>query len=663
MNVAEKIAQLFREIREHDHRYYVLAQPILSDQEYDRLKRELIELEQAHPEWIRPDSPTQRVGGEPTKEFPTVTHPSSMLSLDNTYTEEELREFDRRTRTALEDETVDYVAELKIDGVAVYLIYEDGLLARAATRGDGVQGDDITPNIRTVRSIPLRLRRELAYCEVKGEVYLSRKEFENVNAGREEAGEALFANPRNAAAGSLKLQDPRQVAERGLSFFAWWLRIPGDDPGTQAESLEVLQKLGLPVNPNHRLCPSLEEVTAFYRGWEERREALPYDIDGVVVKVNRLDQQERMGATSKSPRSAIAYKFRAHQAVTVLRDILLQVGRTGAVTPVAVLEPVPLAGSTIGRATLHNRDEIVRKDIRPGDTVVIEKGGDVIPKVVEVKLEQRPPGSTPYVFPDACPVCGSSLVQDEEEVAVRCGNVGCPAQVKRRIQHFASRNAMDIEHLGPAVVDQLVEEGLVRDFGDLYALTVEDLVPLERMGDKSAENLIQAIVGSKEQPFERVLFALGIRHVGANVARLLAGAFGSLDRLGAAGEEELEAVEEIGPMIARSVVAFFENPVNGAIVEKLRAAGLRMAAERTPEAAGSFFEGKTVVLTGALIRYSRAEAEETIRRLGGRASSSVSGKTDLVIVGDNPGSKYDKAVRLGVPVMTEREFAERIAEA
>ena len=556
MNVAERIAQLSREIREHDHRYYVLAQPALSDYEYDRLKGELMELEREHPELIRPDSPTQRVGGEPTKEFPTVVHPAPMLSLDNTYTEEELRDFDRRTRTALEGEPVDYVAELKIDGVAVYLIYEDGVLSRAATRGDGVRGDDITPNIRTVRSIPLRLRGEVAYCEVKGEVYLSKAEFQQVNTAREETGETLFANPRNAAAGSLKLQDPRQVAERGLSFLSWWLRMPGDGLSTQAESLKTLRELGLPVNPNHRLCPSLEEVTEFYREWDERRDTLPYEIDGVVVKVNRLDQQERLGVTSKSPRSAIAYKFRARQAVTVLQEILLQVGRTGAVTPVAALDPVLLAGSTISRATLHNRDEIVRKDIRPGDTVVIEKGGDVIPKVVEVKLDRRPPDSKPYVFPDACPSCGSSLTQDEEEAAVRCENVGCPAQVKRRIQHFASRGAMDIEHLGPAVVDQLVEEGLAGDFGDVYALTVEDLVPLERMGDRSAENLVQAIAESKEQPFDRALFALGIRHVGEHVARVLAGAFGSLDRLRAAMEEELEAVEEIGPVIARSMVAF-----------------------------------------------------------------------------------------------------------
>jgi len=664
MKAEERIIQLREMIREHDYRYYVLGEPIISDYEYDQLMKELIELERQRPELITPDSPTQRVGGEPTEEFPTVTHPTPMLSLDNTYSEDELRDFDRRVRTFLGGEEFRYVAELKIDGVAISLIYRDNILVQGATRGDGFHGDEITQNLRTIRSIPLRLKEEVTDCEVRGEAYLTIKEFERINREREQRGEKLFANPRNAAAGSLKLQDPRLVSERRLSFLAYWLNLSAGVIKTHGEALDLLSRLGFVVPPHRKGCQSIEEVLDFCREWEEKREELPYEIDGVVVKVDSFDQQGRLGTTAKNPRWAIAYKFAASQATTVLRDIALQVGRTGAVTPVAVLDPVRLAGSTISRATLHNEDEIRRKDIRIGDTVILEKGGDVIPKVVGVVREKRSPDSVPYVFPDRCPVCGSPLHREAGEVAVRCENLRCPAQLRRRIQHFASRRAMDIEGLGEAIVDQLVDEGLVKDYADLYYLKAEDLIPLERMAEKSATNLITAIQNSKKAPLDRLIFAIGIRHVGTNVARVLAREFRSMDRLSRASLEELESIEEIGPTIAASVVRFFAEEENRRVIEKLRRAGLRFALEEEEfkPAGPSPFEGKTVVLTGSLSRYTRDEAGELIRRLGGKVTSSVSKKTDLVIVGESPGSKYEKALQLGLATATEEEFIKMLRE-
>ncbi|MCK4590289.1 MAG: NAD-dependent DNA ligase LigA, partial [Candidatus Latescibacteria bacterium] len=663
-NPEQRIVELSETIREHNHRYYVLGEPVISDYEYDQLMRELIELERQHPELVKPDSPTQRVGGQPTEEFPTVVHSSPMLSLDNTYSEEELRDFERRTKSALPGEEVEYVTELKIDGVAISLIYRDGQLVQGATRGDGIRGDEITQNLKTIRTIPLRLKTTVAECEVRGEAYLSAEEFLRINQEREEKEEKLFANPRNAAAGSLKLQDPKIVAQRRLSFLGYWLNISGDGPRTHAQCLDWLARAGFIVPPYRTGCCSLDEVLQFCDEWEKKRGQLPYQIDGVVVKVNSLDQQRRLGSTAKNPRWSIAYKFEAEKVETLLKDIILQVGRTGTVTPVAVLDSVKVAGSTISRATLHNQDEILRKDIRIGDTVIIEKGGDVIPKVVEVVKEKRPVGTNSFIFPDKCPVCNSPLHREEEEVAVRCENLRCPAQLRRRIQHFASRTAMDIEGLGEAVVNQLVENKLLQDYADLYYLKADQLIPLERMAEKSADNLISAIQTNKSRSLDRFIFALGIRHVGTNAARVLAREFYSLDRLMVVSVEELECINEIGPTIAASVVRFFANPENQRVIEKLKRAGLGIpVAKEEKPGRKRLFEGKTVVLTGTLRGYTRDELSELIRQLGGKVTSSVSKKTDIVVVGEDPGSKYQRALQHGILTLSEQEFLEKVAES
>lgn len=662
--IAAEMAALAAQIEAHNHRYYTLAAPLVSDQEYDRLLARLQQLEQAHPELRRPDSPTLRVGGAPTSQFPSHRHAHPMLSLDNSYSRQDLLDFDRRVREGLPDEAVAYVAELKIDGVALSLSYEDSLLVRAVTRGDGVAGDEITANARTIRNIPLRLREPGVRAEVRGEVYMAAEDFAALNRRREQEDEALFANPRNATAGSLKLQDPRLVAGRRLRFFAYWLHQAESNAATQHEQLDTLERWGLPVNPERACCASIDEVFAFYERCEARRQDLPYDIDGVVIKVDSLDQQRRLGTTAKSPRSAIAYKFRAVQARTRLRDISLQVGRTGTVTPVALLDPVLLAGSTVQRATLHNEDEIQRRDLRKGDTVILEKGGDVIPKVVGVVLEERPGWAVPFVFPQHCPSCQSALVRDPEEVATRCENPACPAQLKRRLEHFAGRGALDIEGLGPAVVDQLVDRLLVRDVGDLYDLDLETLSGLERLAKKSAQNLLDGLERSLQRPFDRVLFGLGIRHVGATVALALARHFRDLDTLSRATAEELEAVPEIGPTIARSVGAFFANPQNQPLLAKLRRAGLQLALPEDEVAAPpNFFTGRTAVLTGALLHHTREQAAAYIQQLGGRVAASVSKKTSFVVAGENAGSKLDKARELGVLVLSEEEFVARLAEA
>jgi len=655
-DATRRIAALTDQLEEHSYRYHFLADPAISDQEYDRLMEELIRLEAQHPELRRPDSPAQRVGGQPSGEFPTVLHAIPMLSLDNSYSPEDLQAFDQRVRQALPDEQVSYVAELKIDGVALSLIYEDSLLIRAVTRGDGTRGDEITANVRTIRAIPLRLRQPGVTCQVRGEVYMEKDDFIALNRQREAAGEPLFANPRNSTAGSLKLLDPRLVARRRLRFFAYWLSAGDDRAAAHWEHLETLRAWGLPVNPASTRCADLDAVFAFYRRYETERDRLPYEIDGVVVKVDSLDQQQRLGTTAKSPRSAMAYKFRARQARTVLRDIHLQVGRTGAVTPVAILDPVPLAGSTISRASLHNADEIERKDIRIGDTIILEKGGDVIPKIVDVVQENRPDSARPFAFPQECPVCRGPLVRDPEEAAIRCENPACPAQLKRRLEHFASRGAMDIEGLGPAVVEQLVDKEMVRDVGDLYSLDLDALAGLERLAEKSARNLLDNLQASRQQTFDRVLFALGLRHVGATVARTLARHLESVEALLQATEEELQAVPEIGPTIARSVGAFAAAPETGSLIAKLRAAGLQLEMEQREEPAESYFTGKTVVLTGSLSHYSRDQAAVLIEQLGGHIASSVSKKTDLVVAGEKAGSKLDKARQLGVEVISEEDF-------
>ena len=662
----ERIEQLSAELDEHNHRYHVLADPAIPDVEYDRLLAELVQLEEAWPDLALPDSPAQRVGGQPTSDFPTVAHATPMLSLDNSYSREDVVAFDGRVRGALDEgEEVEYVVELKIDGVALSLIYEDGRLLRAVTRGDGVQGDEVTNNARTIGAIPLRLRQRGVSCEVRGEVFMTSTDFADLNKRQQEAGRPAFANPRNSTAGTLKLQDPKIVAGRRLRFFAYWIDLADDVCRTHHERLDTLRGLGFPVNPEQALCPGLDEVFAFYDRCEASRDELPYEVDGVVIKVNSLDQQERLGNTSKSPRSAMAFKFAAQQVRSWLREIRLQVGRTGTISPVAVLEPVTVAGSTVQRATLHNADEIERKDIRVGDLVVIEKGGDVIPKVVRVVEEERPPGTEEFRFPEDCPACGSRLVR-EDEVSYRCTSPDCKAQLKRRLEHFAGRNAMDIEGLGTAVVEQLVEKELVTDVGDLYNLDVETLAGLDRLAQKSAENLVKALDESRGRPFDRLLFALGILHVGSTVARTLAARFPSVERLQEAAVEELEEVEEIGPVIARSVRDFFDQEATGTLLRKLREAGLQLAAEpaATEEpAAEGVFAGLTVVITGTLEGFTRDQAGALVEEQGGRVVSSVSRNTGLVIAGDKAGSKLARARELGVEVLDEEGLRRRLDEA
>lgn len=662
-----EISKLRKEIRHHDYLYYVLAQPQISDYEYDQLLKRLEALEAEFPELVTPDSPTQRVSGEPTKIFPVVRHRKQMLSLANTYNEEEIRDFDRRVRSLLnKDEPYEYVCELKIDGLAISLIYEKGILARAATRGDGQQGDEVTKNVKTIRSLPLKLDtddEELLNIEVRGEVYYPRKEFERLNESRQRNGEPPFANPRNAAAGSIKLQDPREVAKRPLQIFCYYLDVISQSPAikTHYDSLKMLEKLRFPVNPNYQLCKDIDEVIDFWSGWQAKRDTLPYDVDGVVVKVNRFDQQERLGATAKSPRWSIAFKFTTEQAVTKLKDIKWQVGRTGTVTPVAELEPVSLMGTTVKRATLHNMDEIRRLDVRIGDEVLVEKGGDIIPKILEVVKRGS---ADPYPQPPSCPVCHSSLIQPEGEAALVCENVRCPAQVARRIEHFASRRAMDIEGLGDKIVELFLNEKLIEDYGDLYFVKAEDIEKLERMGEKSAQNLIDAIEKSKEQPLEKLIFALGIRYVGEGAARLLARHFSSLDALMNASPEEIDAIEGVGEKTAQSVVQFFKKEENLKVIDKLRRAGLRFEQKKRehPAQEDERFKDKTFVFTGSLERFTRDEAKQLVEERGGKVTNSVSSNTDYVVAGEDPGSKYRKAKELGVKILKEQEFLEMIGK-
>jgi DNA ligase (NAD+) len=660
-SVSNRIEKLRSEIREHDYRYYVLAEPTISDSQYDRLMRELIELESTHPELLTPDSPSQRVGGQPTKEFPTVTHRVPMLSLSNVYSEEEILDFDRRVKTLLGIQPYHYVCELKFDGLAVSLTYENGILTRGATRGDGIQGDDVTTNLKTIRSIPLRLRtkeKTLMNVEVRGEVFMRKEEFEKMNWERERAEEKLFVNPRNAAAGTLKLQDPRLVAERPLNFFAYWLDCKTIELKSHYENLSTLRDLGIPVNEHSRLCKDVAEVVKYWKQWEHRREDLPYDIDGIVAKVDSIRQQRNLGNIAKSPRWATAFKFSARQAETRLKNIILQVGRTGAVTPVADLEPLFLSGTTVSRATLHNTDYIRELDIRIGDTVILEKGGDVIPKVSGVIISKRSKDATPYIIPTKCPVCKSKLFRPQGEVNYYCENYECPAQVKGRIEHFAHRGSMDIEGLGEAVVDQLVERGFVTNFSDLYSLHkhYNALLNLERWGEKSVQNLLDAIERSKEKPFHRVLYALGIRHVGAGVAQLIAEHYNSITELKNASFEDLQSLHEIGPKIAESIVRFFKDRRNVEIIDQLRKAGVRVEGTSNKVRERLALAGKTFVLTGTLPSMGRNEAKTLIEDRGGKVTSAVSAKTDYVVVGEEPGSKYKKAQALRIKILNEDEF-------
>lgn len=658
-----RVEELRREIEEHNYYYYVLDAPRISDAAYDALMRELEALEAQFPELVTPDSPTQRVGGQPLAAFGQVRHRVPLLSLGNAFAQGELRDFDRRVKQAVAGQ-VTYVVEPKIDGLSVAVTYEDGRFTVGATRGDGFVGEDVSQNLKTIVSLPLRLRRPVPLLVARGEAYLPKEAFLRLNREREEAGEPLFANPRNAAAGSLRQLDPRVTASRPLRLFFYdILYLEGEDePSSHEAVLTYLQELGLPVNPHRYVCHEMEEVISLCVAWEERRHELPYEIDGLVIKVNNRGQQRLLGSTSKSPRWAIAYKFPAEEAVTTVVDIIVRVGRTGVLTPTAVLQPVRLAGSTVSRATLHNEDYIKEKDVRLGDQVVIHKAGDVIPEVVRVLQEKRTGREKLYTMPHRCPECGSEAVRPPGEAARRCtGGLACPAQVREGIIHFASRDAMDIEHLGPAVVGQLLEAGFIKDAGDLYYLheRYDDLIKLERFGPQSAKNLLEAIERSKKNSLAQLIFALGIRHVGSRAARLLSEHFGSLERLMQAREAELVAIPEIGPKIAASVVEFFRQEVNRRVLAKLVRAGINTKEEITRGPAP--LAGKTFVLTGALSSLTRKEAQEFIERLGGRVASSVSRQTDYVVVGENPGSKYERAVALGINLLDEAAFKELLA--
>lgn len=653
---AQKRMDELREIlREHNYRYYVLDDPIVSDRQYDMWMRELEELEARYPQYITPDSPTQKVGGAPVSAFGAVRHATPMLSLSNAFNGQELRDFDRRVRAAVGDAR--YVLEHKIDGLSVMLEYEEGRLVRGSTRGDGITGEDVTGNIRTIRTVPLTLNEPVT-IQVRGEVYISKKAFVKLNEEREEAGEPLFANPRNAAAGSLRQLDPRVTASRPLDIFVFSVESGDRTFDTHMEGLTYLKQIGLKVSPYIWPVSSIEEIIEQCEDWREKRHTLDFEIDGLVVKVDSIAQREKLGATSKSPRWAIAYKFPPEQKTSVIRNIFVQVGRTGVLTPTAEFDPVFVAGSTISRATLHNEDNIRQKDIRIGDTVIIQKAGDVIPEVVEVVKDRRTGSEIVFTMPARCPACGSEVVRLPGEAAARCTGTQCPAQQRRLLIHFASRDAMDIEGLGPAVVDTLVDNGLIRDAADLYTLTAEQLLPLERMAQKSADNLIRAINGSRGRGLARLLFALGIPLVGTRVATLLARHFGDIDRLMAAPEEEITAIREIGAKIAASLTHYFSQPGNRLMIDKLRAAGVRLTEVTDSGAASGALSGKTFVLTGTLSGMTRSEAKDKIEALGGRVSGSVSKKTDYVVVGEDPGSKYDKARELQVTILDEEAFME-----
>ena len=660
-----QVEALREQICYHERKYFIEDQPEISDQEYDQLMKALERLEATHPELVTPDSPTQRIGGE-TVLGTSVPHRGQMLSLDNTYSPEELYDFDQRVRKALPNLPIAYVTELKIDGLGVALLYEEGRLVRGATRGDGEYGEDVTANLRTIRTIPLRLTPSQpmpTVLEVRGEVFIPRDQLDAVNRQRIAEDQVPFANARNAAAGSVRLLDSTITASRPLDIFIYTLGyVEGIGIAKHAEALALLADLGFKMNPHTEAHPSIEEVIAYCHRWIVDRETLPYDTDGIVVKIDSLQQQEMLGNTAKSPRWAISCKFPARQVTTQIEAIEVQVGRTGVLTPVAILSPVQLAGATITHATLHNEQELIRKDVRVGDTVVLERSGDVIPKITDILTEQRKGTEKIFRLPDRCPVCETLVQRSEDEAAIRCVNVACSAQLKRRIEHFASRNALNIDGLGPALVEQLVEDGLIQNVADLYGLKQKDIASLERMGEKSAENLMNAIEASRRIPVAKVLFGLGIPHVGANVAELLIDHFSSIDNLANANLEDIESIHGIGPQIAESLVDFFSQPRVQGFLERLKDVGLQWVAESGEplEVFASIFAGKTFVLTGSLSTMTRSEASEKIKEHGGKISSSVSGKTDYVIAGEAAGSKYDRAVELNIPILTEEEFTEKL---
>ncbi|HXI12903.1 MAG TPA: NAD-dependent DNA ligase LigA [Thermoanaerobaculia bacterium] len=654
MTPGNEIRKLRTELERHERLYYIEHAPEIGDYEFDQLMRRLVELEAAHPELQTSDSPSVRVGGSPVHGFETVIHDPPMLSIDNVYSFEELTEWDTRVRKVTGEE-VEYNAELKIDGVSIELTYENGVLVRGSTRGDGVRGDDVTSNVRTVRGLPLRIATKFLRLELRGEIYIERNDFTRMNAEKEEEGEAMLANPRNTAAGSLRLLDPRQAAKRKLRALLYHVvRADERAPGSQTEVYTILEASGFPVNPARKICRTLEELSRFIEEWRIRRDSLPFEIDGIVVKVNSRRLQEELGTTSKAPRWAVAYKYPPEAATTIIRAITAQVGRTGSITPVAEFDPVHIGGSTVRRSTLHNYEEVARKDIRVGDTVSVEKGGDVIPKVTAVQLSQRPEGTTAVIAPTHCPVCSEAVHQFEGEVAFRCINGGCPAIVKESIIHFASRKAMNIEGLGDKVVEALIARGLVSDYAALYSLTQEQLASLERWGEKSATNLRSEIEKSKQVELSRLIYALGIRFVGERSARILAGHFRSLDKLMIATHEELIEIPEIGPKVSESIRFHFEIVANRERIERLTLNGV--SPHHKMMATGVALRGKTVVVTGTLANHSRDEVHAIIEREGGKASGSVSSRTSYVVAGDDAGSKLEKARKLGVAVLSEDEF-------
>jgi len=675
---ASRIEALRREIRHHEERYYVLNQPEIADAEFDALMRELQQLETEHPDLVTPDSPTQRVGGRVSESFQDVRHAEPMLSLDNAYDEADLRAFDDRVRRGLTEagvpiDKVDYVTELKIDGVSIALTYEDGQFVRGATRGNGIIGEDVTMNVRTIRAIPLRLTEKIpGRIEVRGEVYLPRQAFEKMNREREEIGEPVFANPRNAAAGALRNLDPALVSKRGLRAFTYQLVDERSRPPTHGETLERLSHWRLPVEPHWTRCHGIDEVWAFCERFAAERRSLGFDTDGVVIKVDAIDRRRLLGTTSKFPRWAVAFKYPAEQKTTLLKRIDVNVGRTGAVTPFAVMEPVFVGGTTVTMATLHNADDIARKDIREGDWVIVEKAGDVIPRVVAPVPGRRSPDSAPWVMPTTCPVCGSALHREEEEAVWRCENVSCPAKLQRGLEHFASRSAMNIEGLGESLVAQLIEHNLVRDYSDVYKLTTPQLATLtsssqrsdgklieRRFGEKNAAKVVEQIERSKDNPLWRLIYGLGIRHIGERGAQVLARAFGSMEAIATASQEHLQSTSDVGPVLAESVRSWFDEPRNRELIDRLRQAGVRTEVpeeERQAAAGPKPLAGRTYVITGTLESMSREQATEALEGLGAKVAGSVSKKTTGVIVGAEAGSKADKARELGIPTLDEQQF-------
>jgi DNA ligase (NAD+) len=661
LDPATRIDELRALIRHHEERYYVVHDPEIADAEFDALLRELQALERDHPDLVSLDSPTQRVGGRVVEGFATVEHAAPMLSLDNAYSEDELREFDERVRKGLSARhtgPVPYVAELKIDGLSVALRYHDGRLVRGATRGDGERGEEVTSNVRTIRAIPLVLKDgPPGEIEIRGEVYLPRKEFERINQEREEHAEPLFANPRNAAAGAMRNLDPSLVAKRGLGgYFYQLLADERTRPPTHTATLQLLRKWGLPVEPHWKTCHGIDAIWDFCQQWAERRRSLTFDIDGVVVKLDNLEVRSVLGTTSKFPRWAIAFKFPPEQGTTLLRKIEVNVGRTGAVTPFAVLDPVRLAGTTVQMASLHNEQEIARKDIREGDYVLVEKAGDIIPQVIKPIIGRRGPESIPWKMPKECPVCGSKLQKAEDEAVWRCENTSCPAKLQRGLEHFAARHAMNIEGLGESLIARLIADGLISSYADVYRLTAERLAEVERMGKKSAANLVEQIERSKTRELWRLIYGLGIRHVGERGAQALASAFGSMDALIAASKEQLQAVSDIGPVVAAAVRGYLDEPRNRALIKQLAAAGLKMDAPIITGEAPGPLAGKTFVITGTFSLLSREAATEAIQSRGGKVTGSVSKKTDYVVVGADPGSKLTKAETLGIRTLDEAAF-------